>query len=108
MGEKLNTTCYTNGTPTAITKGVWVKSEAGIVSFNKTLIRDLKLAQYNELVIDNLSVVDSGEYSCYDRGFKVRSISLRVVGELFLTVLHFFVSVFDTFLPHVWICLRVY
>ena len=71
-----------------------MKNEAGIVSFNKTLIRDFKLAQYNELVIDNLGVIDSGDYSCYDRGFKVRSTSLRVVGELFLIFLCFFFSVF--------------
>ena len=81
LGEKLNTTCYTNSTPSTTTKGVWVKDQAGIISFNSSLIRDLKLVQYNELVIDNLGVKDTGTYSCYDRGFKVRSISLRVEGE---------------------------
>ena len=83
LHEDLNTTCFPKPPPTENTKGVWVKEGGAILTSQDTdkLIRDFNQSADNQLYIASLALDDTGVYTCYDRGLKVRSFKLKVIGE---------------------------
>lgn len=82
LHEQLNTTCFPKLTENA--RGVWVKENSDIIVSprdNVHLIRDFNSTVDNHLYISALTIEDSGTYTCYDRGLKVRSFTMKVLGK---------------------------
>lgn len=88
LRDEINETCYSpKFASPKNARLIWVKEaqlddeQADLQYNNGTIIRDLSKLD-ERLRLDSLTLLDTGTYACYDRGFKVRSFSLLVLGKL--------------------------